>query len=106
MMRKNSGSQAACSLPRDAQDERLEALADGLFSHLKRVVEFSDGYGLVFVDDPAIRSELNAFVRFERQCCSFATYAIRESGDDEVVLELRGPEGTKELLAGWMARVR
>jgi hypothetical protein len=92
----------ACLLPSEQQTERLAELMSGLLAHVNNVTELANGYAFAFKDNAQTREEIDAFIAFEQQCCEFMTYTVTENSAGQVVLELTGPEGTKEFLAKWI----
>ena len=94
------GCSVACSLPDAAQTERLAELMKELLGRVQGIAEIADGYRLRFAGDTSTRTEIDAFIAFERECCGFMTYTVVDTRDGEVALELTGPQGTKEFLGG------
>ncbi len=90
----------ACTLPDEQQTARLGELMNGLLARRVSITELPDGYAITFTDGAATRTEIDAFIAFEQQCCSFMKYAV--SGSEPVTLALTGPEGTKAFLEKWI----
>lgn len=90
-----------CSLTPEA----LEARRQGLLSELLDLAEdrelLPQGMRLRFPAAPATLSAVARAVEAERQCCRFLRFSITVEPDDgPIVLELTGPPGTGEFLAG------
>jgi hypothetical protein len=93
----------ACSLTADEQARRGGEIAT-LFEERQEVRELPDGYALRFAGDDAQAARLLAFIAGERACCPFFTFAlVFEPAQGPVWLQLRGPDGTKEVVAGMLA---
>lgn len=89
--------EASCSLPPDALERRRDELQRDFAPRIRGAHELADGIAFRFASDPETAAVVAAFVAFEQQCCSFARYTTERRGSD-LVLEIRGPEGTRELL--------
>ena len=90
---------ARCSLSADQLDERKEELRSGLAQRIVAARELSDGIALGFPAGAAMRAEIDAFIQFESDCCSFAKYQVAgHEGDDRQWLGIRGPAGTHGLM--------
>jgi len=71
------------------------------------VRELPDGYALRFSGDDAVAGGLLRFISDERVCCSFFTFELAfftfelafEPQHGPIWLRLRGPDGTKGLVA-------
>lgn len=82
----------------------LAARREGDIGALKAAVistrELPDGYELTLPGDAATVRNLTEFIINERDCCRFFTFETTfAAGGGDVTLRLRGPEGTKQLLA-------
>jgi hypothetical protein len=83
----------------------LQARRTGLLSELLNCVHereaLSDGICLKFDPTSEVLSTIVQAVDAERHCCRFLRFAITVEPDGgPVVLELTGPPGTAEFLAG------
>ncbi len=88
-----------CSLPADQLAAREEELHNGLAKRIVAAREMPDGIALGFPHGADVRAEIDAFIAFESQCCSFASYEVRSHpGDERLWLEIRGPAGTHGLM--------
>ena len=71
---------------------------------VEEVRELPDGYALRFPSEADRLTTLAEFIRFERACCPFLRLELHaEQQDGPLWLRLRGPEGTKEFVAGLLA---
>jgi hypothetical protein len=90
-----------CSLTPEA----LQARRLGLLSELLDLAEsrepFPEGMRLRFPPEPVTLSAIARAVEAERHCCRFLRVSITVEPDNgPIVLELTGPRGTGEFLAG------
>ena len=79
----------ACSLDRRGlakRQRRWLALAGRASAGIART---PDGVRLSFRSAPGVDAELRALASLERECCAFANWAVRETGET-VVLEVSG----------------
>jgi hypothetical protein len=96
-----SGLPIACSLTAEAVEARRVGLLSELLDLPVDRERLSEGMRLQF---PAARATLSAITRAveaERHCCRFLRFSITVEPDNgPIVLELTGPAGTGEFLAG------
>ena len=59
--------------------------------------ELSNGYVYEFGGSDEILDKLNTFIKTERMCCDFFTFHLTVE-DDKALLNITGPEGTKQFL--------
>ncbi len=90
----------ACSLmPAELQERRRNVLSK-IRAAVVAVTELQNGFVYQFANREQIIPELANLVQLEHQCCPFLTFRLTvEPGDGPVLLEMTGPEGTKEFLA-------
>ena len=89
----------ACTLTSAEERERKKGAEAQLFSELARVTELEDGYTLWFPRSEGQLARIARFVELESQCCAFVDFEIRiDAGGEEIAVDLKGPEGTKEVL--------
>ena len=84
--------------------EALEARREGLLSELlRRSVgheHLAEGLRLRFVPSKETLSSIARAVEAERHCCRFLRFTITVEPDGgPVILDLTGPEGTREFVA-------
>jgi hypothetical protein len=91
----------ACTL----SDGELAGHRGGLLSDLRRHRQetrwLSDGVALRFPSGPSAIVCVAEFIRLESQCCPFLRFQLTvEPGGAPLWLELTGPAGTRDFLAG------
>ena len=91
----------ACTLT----EPELQARRAGVLADVRRSLQearwLPDGVALRFAPDPERLATLATFIALERQCCAFLRFQLTvEAGGGPVWLELTGPPGTREFLAG------
>jgi len=86
-----------CSLSNPAKVERGAELRAKFFPAVTRMEELDSGYAFEFAGKDA--DLVLDFVAFERDCCTFFSFAIEIAPKNGPVrLTMSGPEGTKEFL--------
>jgi len=91
----------ACELSEGGQRLRREEISHEIFSGCNEVRELEDGYEFVFPGGEEWIERLARFVASERECCRFFAFELLfEPELGPVSLSMRGPDGTKEFLAG------
>ena len=90
----------ACSLmPAELRDRRRDVLSK-IRGAVSEVTELKDGFRYQFRPDGELIPELANLIQLEHQCCPFLTFRLTvEPGDGSVLLEMTGPDRTKEFLA-------
>ncbi len=89
----------ACTLGVKDQATRRDAIAR-LFEGRQQVRELPDGYAVRFAGDDNVAVGLLHFISGERVCCPFFTFELTfETRRGPIWLRLRGPEGTKGVVA-------
>ena len=91
----------ACTLAPDA----LRARRDGLLADLLRRAEhqelLDEGLRVRFAPDNDTLATIAQVVDAERRCCRFLRFVITVEPDGgEISLDLSGPAGTREFIAG------
>ena len=88
----------ACNLTGDAQARRWESVR-GLLDRNHLVGELEDGYEFTFPGDADWAMRLTEFIVAERSCSPFFTFELAFGpGGGEILLRVRGPEGTKQFI--------
>jgi hypothetical protein len=89
----------ACSLTGGEQERRREDVGN-LLTTSRLAGELEDGYGFAFPGDAGWASRLVEFVVAERSCCPFFRFELDfQPGGGEILLRVRGPEGTKQFIS-------
>lgn len=97
-MREIAEIPVACTLGVEDQAARRGEIAR-LFEG-RQVRELADGYAVRFSGDDDTAAELLRFVTGERACCPFFTFELAfETRQGPIWLSLRGPDGTKVVVA-------
>jgi hypothetical protein len=89
----------ACSLTDSELQQRRKDYLDKIAKSLTGSEELENGFSFRFRLGPGFLQDLAEVIDLERQCCPFLTFrTILAAGDPSVVLELTGPDGTKEMV--------
>lgn len=92
----------ACILPGEEQSSRAEE-GTQLFESVQQIKELPDGFTFSFPGENECVDKVLEFVRAERACCPFFTFELTfEPGQGPIWLTLRGPEGTKDFIKGFL----
>jgi len=95
-----------CTLNPGELAERSEELLPGLAALAREVHDLADGYSFQFSADPEVIQRILATIQSERACCQFLTFRlIFKPAMGPLLLEVMGPEGTKELLGPLISRL-
>ena len=95
----------ACSLSPDALQARRDGLLADLLQRAEHQELFDEGLRVRFSPDNATLAALAQVVDAERRCCRFLRFVITVEPDGgPVSLELSGPPGTREFIAGLLTR--
>src|SRR5262245_41281117 len=90
-----------CTLSPDALRARREGLLADLLQRAERYELTEEGLRVRFSPDTDTLALLARAVEAERQCCRFLRFVITVEPDGgPVSLELSGPAGTREFIAG------
>lgn len=95
---KSSSTSLTCSLSTPELQLRKSTILKSLRSQVKEKKELENGYSYKFPGHDAMIDELTAFIKAERQCCSFFTFNVSVKGDSLVWLDITGPDGAKEFI--------
>jgi hypothetical protein len=97
MMRKVP---VACTLGPAALNARRQGLLGDLLRRANRHEELADGHRLSFAASDDIVGLLARAIDAERHCCRFLSFRVTVEPDEgPILLELTGPEGTREFLS-------
>lgn len=87
----------SCSLNEKDLAERGNTLSKNIFSKVKSINTFKDGYDIVFNEPKEFSLELIEMVNFERSCCSGFTWAlVFEPNNKATHLQVYGSKKIKE----------
>ena len=91
----------ACTLSPDALKTRRDGLLADLLQRAEHHELTEDGLRVRFVPAADTVATLARVVDAERQCCRFLRFVIAVEADGgPISLELSGPAGTREFIAG------
>ncbi len=91
----------ACTLSPDALQARRDGLLAELLQRAERHELTGEGLRVSFSADADMVAKLAQVVDAERRCCRFLRFVITVEPDGGTVsLELSGPAGTREFIAG------
>jgi len=90
----------ACILTAPELQERRRTVLQKVRRAVKEVRELEDGYAYTFPSASEWLSEVAGLIDLERQCCPFLRFRLTiEENGGPLMLEMTGPEGTKDFLA-------
>ena len=93
----------ACTLGPAAVKARREDLLGSLFLRAEERLDLAEGYRVRFVAADQVLADIAKVIEVERQCCRFLTFTVTVEPDDGPIwLEVTGPPGTREFLAGML----
>jgi hypothetical protein len=94
----------ACSLSGPELAGRRSEVEE-IFEGCLRADELEDGYEFRFPGSEGWATRLTEFIVFERACCPFFAFElVFEPEGGPILLQIRGPEGAKDIVAGMVAR--
>ena len=97
----NIDGPVACSLTTVELQQRRNEVLNGIRNAVLEIREHSDGFAYRFSSNEHLLDQLTEMIKLERRCCPFLTFKLHvDPGDGPMWLELSGPEGTKDFLAG------
>jgi hypothetical protein len=89
----------ACSLTGSELQQRRANYLDKIAAQLTGTEELENGFSFRFRLGPGFLQDLAEVIDLERQCCPFLNFrTILRAGDTSALLELTGPEGTKDMV--------
>ena len=89
----------ACSLTPEQRGTRRRELLPGLVAAATSREPLPSGYRWSFDSTPGLVGRIAEVIEAERSCCRFLTFHVEAEPDlGPVVLEVTGPEGTREFL--------
>jgi hypothetical protein len=91
----------ACTLGPAAMKARRDDLLGSLVRRADERRDLPDGYHVRFTAADDTLSTIGKVIDVERQCCRFLTFRVTVEPDSGPIwLEVTGPPGTREFLAG------
>lgn len=89
----------ACYLTDKELQARRKIYLDKAAASLIDFAELPDGFKYRFPLEDSTLQDLAEIIDLERKCCPFLNFKLTlEAGNDFVLLELTGAEGTKEMV--------
>ncbi|WP_321477992.1 hypothetical protein [uncultured Paludibaculum sp.] len=82
----------------DVESERFQMLTHRVIRSAQGRSELSDGFRYLLDNDTAKISEVAEWISLERKNCPFVSFTLRLTPAGDLTLDLRGPDGVKELL--------
>src|SRR5438093_4744797 len=99
----NSDLPTACTLTPEELRHGRQALLPGVIAWAEAHEPLGDGFRFRFKSEPGLIPALAAMLEGERRCCRFLHFqVIAEQDEGPVWLDVTGPPGTAEFLAGWL----
>jgi hypothetical protein len=94
----------ACTLGPAALKARREGLLASLVSQAEAHAEMPDGHTFRFTASGEMLALIGRAIEAERQCCRFLRFRLTVEPDEgPILLELTGPDGTRDFLAALIA---
>ena len=91
----------ACELTSAELQERRATVLARVRRSVERVEEVKNGFAFFFSSDGDRFKELANLIDLERRCCPFLRFSLTvEPGGGQLIVEITGPEGTREFLKG------
>jgi hypothetical protein len=92
-----------CTLGPAALKARRDDLLGGLVRRADERLDLPDGYRVRFTAAEDALATIAQVIEVERRCCRFLTFHVTvEPEDGPIWLEVTGPPGTREFLAGML----
>jgi hypothetical protein len=99
----NSDLPIACTLTPEQLRQGREALLPGILGRAARHARLEDGFRFHFDAAAGLIPAIAAMIDAERGCCRFLRFTLTaEPGEGSLTLDVTGPAGTAEFLAGWV----
>jgi hypothetical protein len=93
----------ACTLTPDELRRGREALLPGIIARAGFHEPDAGGYRIRFDQTDGLIPAIAAMIDSERRCCRFLQFTLTtEPAEGSVWLEVTGPPGTSDFLAGWL----
>jgi hypothetical protein len=93
----------ACTLTPEELRRGRAALLPGIIARAEAHEPVADGFRFRFRSAAGLLPAIAAMMEAERACCRFLRFHVTaEPGEGPVWLDVTGPPGTREFLAGWI----
>jgi len=93
----------ACTLTPEELRRGREALLPGIIARADGHERLADGFRFRFAQTDAVIPAIAAMIDSERRCCRFLRFTLTtEPAEGPVWLDVTGPPGTADFLAGWI----
>lgn len=93
----------ACSLDSAELAKRCEELSKSVLVEATAIEALKNGLRWRFSSSPTLLTRLAALIDAERRCCRFLNVTLQcEPNLGEIVLDVTGPDGTREFLESWL----
>ena len=93
----------ACTLTPEELRRGRKALLPGIIARAEGHQPVDDGFKFRFKSEPDLLPAIAAMIDAERRCCRFLQFQLTAEPDEGPLwLEVTGPPGTSEFLAGWI----
>ena len=99
----NTDLPIACTLTPDQLRQGREALLPGILTRAMGHERLGDGFRFHFAPADGLVPAMAAMIDAERRCCRSLRFTLTaEPGEGGLTLDVTGPAGTVEFLAGWV----
>jgi hypothetical protein len=93
----------ACTLTPEELRRGRDALLPGIIARADGHERLADGFRFHFSPADGLIPAIAAMIDSERRCCRFLQFTLTAPpGEGGLSLEVTGPPGTDEFLAGWV----
>ena len=93
----------ACTLTPEELRRGREELLPGVVARAESHEAIADGFRFRFKSEPGLITAIAAMMEAERRCCRFLEFQVTAEPDEGPIwLEVTGPPGTPDFLAGWL----
>ncbi len=97
--------EVACSLSDEEKRARRALARRTLIPHIIETQEIEHGLKLVFLQSEAVRSNVEALVGMERECCAFLTFTITPPGE-ALTLTVEGPPEAGAIIGSFIEQLQ
>ncbi len=87
----------SCSLSDNGRADRRALMRKSLLPHVANCELDGRTLSMAFANRAGLRSDLEAFVDLERQCCGFLSFSV-SSQENRLMLTIEGPAGSESTL--------